>query len=441
VLFRSLSREEVLMRMKELADKVPEGKWVVGAGWKEWNWVDRRYITKKDLDTYCPSHPAIAYRSWIHFASVNSAALAKLGIDANTPGAEVDSSGNLTGILRENAGHIVFRATRPSESQKLDALARATRMCHSVGITSVHDMLGNPEDFEVFKTAEKKGKLGVRVSYYTHASNSGDLRWRKKSSNSMGSGSDMVKLAGVKLFSDGAIGSRTAALSEPYSDDAGNKGMLIHTQEEMDSLVSEANHAGLQVAIHSIGDAGVQRAISSISSALEEKPIDDLRHRIEHLTMPSPSVIKRMKRLRVIASVQPNFLCRDMYRMYLESLGPSRIKHTHPLRDILTARVRLAFGSDAELIPPLFGIRSTVFAPYDTQRISASDALASFTREPAFATFEEASKGTLDVGKCADFVVLSKDPLMETGSLVSTHILKTVVAGNVVYENCPQWRF
>jgi predicted amidohydrolase YtcJ len=127
--------------------------------------------------------------------------------------------------------------------------------------------------------------------------------------------------------------------------------------------------------------------------------------------------------------------------MYLKSLGPSRIQHTHPIREVLKARIRLVFGSDAEGIAPLFGIRSTVFAQYETQRISVNDALESFTREPAFASFEEASKGNLEVGKCADFVVLSKDPLREPGSLYSTDVLKTVVAGRVVYENCPRWRF
>jgi predicted amidohydrolase YtcJ len=440
-LTNTLCRDEVLMRMKELADNVPEGEWVIGAGWKEWDWVDRRYITKEDLDACCPNHPAIAYRSWIHFASVNSAALAKLGIDANTPGAEIDSSGNLTGILRENAGHIAFRATRPNESQKLETLARATRMCHSVGITSVHDMLGNPEDFDVFRTADKKKKLGVRVSYYTYAATPDDLSWRTSPSTSMGSESDMVKLGGVKLFSDGAIGSRTAALSKPYADDANNNGMLIHTQEELDALVSEANGLGLQVAIHAIGDAGIGTALSAIANALKERPADDHRHRIEHLTMPSPSVLRKMERLGVIASIQPNFLSRDMYSMYLKSLGPSRIQHTHPIREVLKARIRLVFGSDAEGIAPLFGIRSTVFAQYETQRISVNDALESFTREPAFASFEEASKGNLEVGKCADFVVLSKDPLREPGSLYSTDVLKTVVAGRVVYENCPRWRF
>ena len=424
--------KEALAKMKDQAKVTPEGDWVVGSGWKETAWVSGRYITKEDLDACCPDHPAIAYRNLVHFASVNSAAISELGIDAKTDGAETDSFGNLTGILRENAVLVATSGSEPNRARKLEGLKSATAKAHSFGVTSIQDM-GEQGDFGVFKMAERKGVLRIRVWFSTPAS---DIDSRLARHARMGTGSDWLKLGGVKVFCDGSLGARTAALKKPYSDDPGNKGMFIHTEEELKNIVSKANNAGFQLAVHAIGDYAIEQTVSYIAEALKGTPRSNHRHRIEHLSMPSQSVLQRMQKLRIIASMQPNFVGEmfDMHSMYLARLGPRRIRCSNPYEKVLESRVKLIFGSDCEPLSPLYGIQSATNAPYAAQRISESDAVASYTKNAAFGSFEEAAKGTLEVGKFADFVVLSGDLLGNSKKASSIQVLKTVVGGDVVFE-------
>ncbi len=424
--------KEALARMKDRARVTPEGDWVVGLGWKETSWVNGRYIMKEDLDACCPNHPAIAYRNLVHFASVNSAAISELGIDAKTEGAETDPSGNLTGILRENAVLIATSGSEPNRAQKLEGLKSATAKAHSFGVTSIHDM-GEETDFGVFKIAERKGVLRIRVWFSTPT---GDMDSRLARHARIGAGSDWLKLGGVKVFCDGSLGARTAALKKPYSDNRRNKGTFIHTEEELKNIVAKANSAGLQLAVHAIGDDAIERTVCYIAETLKEEPTSNHRHRIEHLTMPSQSALQRMRKLRIIASMQPNFVGEmfDMHSMYLARLGPRRIRCSNPHKKILEYGVKLIFGSDCEPLSPIYGIQSAINAPYDTQRISISDAVESYTKNAAFGSFEEAVKGTLEVGKFADFVVLSGDLLSNAKKTSSTQVVKTVVDGDVVYE-------
>lgn len=424
--------QEVLAKMKDRAKVTPEGDWVVGAGWKETSWVGGRYITKEDLDACCPNHPAIAYRNLVHFASVNSATISKLGISAKTEGAETDSSGNLTGILRERAVLLAASGSKPNRNRRLEGLKSAVAKAHSLGVTSIQDM-GDPGDFSVYKAAERKRALQVRVWLSTPASNRDSKLARR---DPTGTGSDWLKLGGVKVFCDGSLGARTAALTKPYSDEQGNRGMFIHTEQELRDIVSQANSAGFQLAVHAIGDDAIERTVSCIAEALEEQPSSNHRHRIEHLSMPSKPVLQRMQSLGIIASMQPNFIGKmfDMHSMYLARLGPGRIQRSNPFRKVLESRVKLIFGSDCEPLSPLYGIESVTNAPYDAQRISVVDAVTSYTKNAAFGSFEEAHKGTLEVGKFADFVVLSGNLLDGSRRASSVQVLKTVVGGDVVFE-------
>ena len=431
-LSKARSVDEALRLMKEGTGKIPEGEWVVGANWKESGWTEGRFINKVDLDATCPKHPAVAHRVCGHMSSVNSMAMDLLGIGPKTPDVDLNSSGEPTGILLESAVSIVRKATAPDKRKKMRGLLLAMKKAHSLGITSVQDN-GEASHFATYREAEVSGRLGVRVWFNTPSS---DLDSRLRLFVPTGVGSPFLKLGGVKVFCDGALGARTAALSDPFSDDRGNKGVFVHARDDLDRIVAETNEADIQLAIHAIGDAGIGVAIGSIASALKKHPRRDHRHRIEHLELPTAAHLEKMRRLKLIASMQPNFVGEwgGTDGMYISRLGKARASRNNPFNEVLRAKVRLVFGSDCMPISPLYGIHSAVNALYPAQRIPVHEAVAAYTREAAYASFEEGCKGTIAEGKYADFAVLSGDPFEDQDKISSTGVLKTVIGGDIVFE-------
>jgi hypothetical protein len=431
-LSRTKSLGEALALIRKAAAHIPSDEWVIATNWKESGWADGRFITRGDLDKCCPGHPCVAHRVCGHISTINSKAISELRIDANTPDACIDSSGRLTGILKESAVAIPRASTAPDIAKKAKGLAAATKMAHSLGVTSINDN-GESEDFEVFRTAERDGSLGVRVWFNVPSRN---LDSMLKMSLSTGIGSDMLKLGGLKIFCDGALGARTAALSEAYDDDKGNKGTLVHRKSDLVDLVDRANEANIQLAIHAIGDVGIGVAIQSLASALAKHPGNDHRHRIEHLELPTAEHLKKMRKLGLIASMQPNFIGEwgGTNGMYLSRLGAKRTARNNPFREILDSKVRLVFGSDCMPFSPMYGIDSAVTAPHHAQKISTLEAFAAYTRDAAFASFSEGAKGTLAEGMLADFAVLSDDPFENPSRISSIRVLKTVIGGDVVYD-------
>lgn len=426
------SLDDACAKMNVGAKKAPEGEWVIGAGWAESRWDGGRFITRDDLDLCCPNHPAVAHRICMHMSSVNSRAIELLGLSVDVPGVEVDARGRLTGIIKESAVNLVRTATVPDKAKNVKALTLATRRAHSLGVTSVQDN-GSMEHLAVYRSAERAGKLRVRVTFNVpcnHLDSMLDL------SLSSGMGSDLLRIGGVKMFCDGALGARTAALSEPYSDDPGNKGMFVQDRKTLDDMVAKANDADIQLVIHAIGDMGIEVAISSIESALEASPKRNHRHRIEHLELPSAQHLRRMQKSKLIASMQPNFVGEwgGTDGMYCSRLGGKRAARNNPFKEVLSARVRMVFGSDCMPFSPLYGVISAVNAPHESQRITAEEAVAAYTREAAYASFEELSKGTITEGKQADLVILSADPFADAASLGNVTVLKTVLGGEIVYE-------
>jgi predicted amidohydrolase YtcJ len=426
------SLDEAMAKMKAGAKKVPESDWVIGSGWAENRWADGRFITRADLDSCCPNNPAVAHRICMHMSTVNTKAIDLLGLDAGIPGVESDVNGRLTGILKESAVNIVRSATAPDKAKNTKALALATKRAHSLGVTSVQDN-GSADHLAVYRSAERSGKLDVRVTFNVPAERLDSMLGMHLQS---GLGSDFLRIGGVKMFCDGALGARTAALSEPYADDPSNKGMFMQDRGVLDGMVSKANDADIQLVIHAIGDMGIEAAISSIESALKDSPRKDHRHRIEHLELPSEKHLRRMQRLRLIASMQPNFVGEwgGTNGMYYSRLGEARAKRNNPFKEVVDAKVKMVFGSDCMPFSPLYGIISAVTAPHEAQRITIEDAVAAYTREAAYASFEEASKGTITPGKHADMVILSGDPLADPGLLRSVTVLKTVIGGEIAYE-------
>lgn len=431
-LMNTRSLDDAVARMKNGSRRVPEGEWVIGAGWMESRWEDKRFITRDDLDACCPAHPAVAHRICGHLSSVNSKAIELLGIGKDTPDVDVGPSGRPTGVLRESAVVIVRSATAPDKARMTKGLVNAVRKAHSLGVTSIHDN-GETRHLPVYRAAERAGKLGVRVSFNVPSS---DLDHMLGLHLSSGIGSEWLRIGCVKIFCDGALGARSAAVSEPYADDPGNKGMFVHERGELDEMISKANGADIQLAVHAIGDQGIEAVISSIESALESSPRRDHRHRIEHLELPSRSQLRRMKKLGIIASMQPNFVGEwgGINGMYYSRLGEERAVMNNPFKEVLKSKVRMVFGSDCMPFSPVYGLVSAVGAPHPSQRITAEEAVAAYTRDAAYASFEEMVKGALSEGKLADFVVLSGDPFTDPASLARLTVLKTVIDGEVVYE-------
>ncbi|MEM0344164.1 MAG: amidohydrolase [Thermoplasmata archaeon] len=433
-LSQTKSLKEALQLMGKRAAETPEGEWVIGVNWKESAWPDGRFIDRKDLDSCCPNHPAVAHRVCGHLSTVNSRAIDELGIDVSTPDVDV-VRGKLTGVLRESAVALVRRATQPDRATRLKGLGLAIKKAHSLGVTSIHDN-GEACDLGLYAEFERTRKLKVRVWFNTP---SAEVASRRNLALVHGIGSEWLKVGGVKIFCDGALGARTAALSEPYADDPANTGIFVHDEGEFDDLVDAVNEAGIQLAIHAIGDRGIERAISAVERAVGSSSRKDLRHRIEHLELPVKGHLRRMRRLGMLASMQPNFVGEwgGSEGMYLSRLGPVRVAANNPFRDVLRAGVELVFGSDCMPFSPLYGIHSAVNAPFPAQRIGALEALTAYTSAGAFASFEEHDKGRLTGGMMADFVVLSRDPFEDTRNIRGIEVLKTVLGGETVFAARP----
>jgi predicted amidohydrolase YtcJ len=428
----SRSLDEAMSMMKAGAKKVSPGEWVVGSGWRESKWSDGRFITRDDLDSACPDNPSVAHRICGHLSSVSSSAIDQIPITTEMPDVMVDSGGRLTGVVTESSVAVVRNATAPTQEKRMKGLAVACRKAHSLGVTSVQDN-GDAEDLPVYIDASNSGKLSVRVYYNTP---SAELDSRLRIGIPTPFGSEWLKVGGVKIFCDGALGARTAALSEPFTDDPGNSGMLIHTEDELREMASKANEAGIQLAIHAIGDRGIEVALSAMENSLDEHPRRNHRHRIEHLELPTPSHVDRMRRRKIIASMQPNFVGEwsGINGMYYERLGAERAKGNNPFKQILRSKVKLVFGSDCMPFSPVYGLASAVTAPHEVQRLTVEEAVAAYTRDAAFTSFEENLKGVIAEGMLADFVVLSRNPFVETGDIRDIQVVKTVVGGDVVYD-------
>jgi len=431
-LMNTKSLEEAMAKMAGAAKKTPEGEWIIGAGWMESRWGGVRFITRDDLDRCCPKNPAVAHRICGHLSTLNSKAITELGLSKDIPDVEKNADGELSGIVTESAVTLVRKATAPDTRRKIKGLHAAIKRAHMLGVTSVQDN-GEVDHFGIYQDAEKRGKLAVRVWFNVP---SDSLESMLRLGIRTGLGSDLLRIGGLKIFCDGALGARSAALSEPYVDDPGNKGMFVHDRNDFTAMVSQAHEHGVQLAIHAIGDEGIEVTLKAMESAIRFNPRKNHRHRIEHLELPHASQLRRMKRAGIIASMQPNFVGEwgGINGMYDARLGPVRAKKNNPFKEVRDNNVHLAFGSDCMPFNPLYGVRSAVEAPYDAQKLTVEQALLAYTRDAAYASFDEDAKGTISPGKLADFVVLSGDPITDPKALGSISVLKTVLGGDVVYD-------
>ncbi len=428
------SAEDALAKLRKYVARASSGKTVFGYNWDESGWPVRRYLTRIDLDSVAPKNPVVLVRVCGHLYSVNSLALNKLDIDFSHPGVDKDArTGEPTGVLRDVP--VDTRHLRSLEEESLQSIRAASLFAASLGITSVHENLSRTQlhCLASYLKLWRAGELTVR----TYCNLDKDLIAPiVKLGFTSGLGDSTFRIGGIKVFTDGSLGARTAALNQSYTDDPSNSGYLEMGEEEYCSILEVANRLEQQVSTHAIGEAAIDMVLSCQEKVSGRKTIKQLRHNIIHAEQLTAPLLKRVKELDMLLLMQPNFALRwgNPGGMYDERLGEARAQGLNNFRSILDEGVRVAFGSDCMPLDPIYGLYSAVAHPNPDIRITIKEALQCYTLESAYASFEEQEKGSLAPGKLADFVVLSENPLsVDSETLRKMKIKQTYIGGALVF--------
>jgi predicted amidohydrolase YtcJ len=451
------SLDELRNRVLNKVEQSKAGDWILGAGWDETLWPVKVTPTRWDLDEVSSGHPVFLVRIDGHIAVANTRAL-QLGsvtlASRDPQGGHIDrnENGEPTGILRETAQAFVLNVVpKPTHQQRRQGIELVLADLAGHGVTSCQDYSPNWDAFQVYEELEKEGKLTARISEWLPFDESVEQLTKKRDSHPQ---SDlMLHTSMLKGFMDGSLGSHTAALLEPYSDDPQNTGLPRYDPARLNEMTKERVLAGFQIGFHAIGDKGVQMALDAFAEAekaAKEGKIkaanggDDYRLRVEHAQVTTPAQIAQFKQLKVIASMQPNHLLTDM-RWAQDRLGPKRAATSYAWLAFLNKGVGLAFGTDypVEPVTPFRGLYAAVTRKsengkqeyFPDQRLTMDQAIAAYTQGSAFAEFEEKDKGKLVAGMLADFVVLDRDLTASSPEkILATKVLRTVVGGKTVYE-------
>ncbi|HXG66930.1 MAG TPA: amidohydrolase [Blastocatellia bacterium] len=445
--------QEFAERIKKHAEKLPAGRWIIGGDWDHERWPGGPLPTKELIDRYTPNNPVFVSRLDGHMALANSVALrmAKITKDTKDPeGGTIvrdPKTGEPTGVLKDAAMGLVYpHIPDPTDAEYDEALKASLNLAARVGVTSIQDITSWRE-YEVYKRFRDSGRLTVRVYARTPMS-----QWKRQAEvvRREGAGDHWLRLGGLKAFMDGSLGSTTALFFEPFTDAPETSGLMMDDnipEGKLKQNIKDADKAGLQCSIHAIGDKANKMLLDYFEEVAKENGPRDRRFRIEHAQHLAPADIPRFARLGVIPSMQP-YHAIDDGRWAEKRIGPQRIKTTYAFRSLLDAGATLAFGSDWYVAPlsPFLGIHAAVTrATIDgknprgwvpEQKITIEEAVRAYTASCAYAEFAERDKGTLEVGKLADIVVLSQDIFrINPDDIQKTEIAHTIVGGRVVYGN------
>lgn len=444
------TREEFVARIVQYAASLPAGRWVLNGNWDH-EWWGGELPRKEWIDEATGDTPVFVNRLDGHMALANSAALKLAGIDATTAtpeGGEIvrDANGEPTGILKDNAMDAVFAAIPAmSSEEKLGAFELAQAHALSLGLTEVHAVSNGPVDatmLDAFRLAHERGLMKIRIYALTPIND-----WRKARDlvATDGKGDDVLRWGGLKGFVDGALGSATAWFYEPFTDKPESSGFPLVDPETLKTLISDADAAGLKIAVHAIGDRAIDVLIDDMR-AVAGADIRSRRFRIEHFQHPTRAAIHNAAESGIIASMQP-YHAIDDGRWAEKRIGPERVKTTYAFRSILDAGVYLSFGSDWPVAPlsPIEGVYAAVTRRtidglnpdgwQPQEKITVDEALRAYTAANAYAGFEEDRAGTLEPGKRADFVLLSDDPRkVDPVDIQNITVLETFIEGESVFR-------
>jgi predicted amidohydrolase YtcJ len=444
------SVEEAVAKIAAYTKAHPGSGWITGRGWNQVLWPVKEFPSAAHIDAVVSDRPVWLNRIDGHAGWANSKALQLAGIDNETPdpvGGKIhrDNNGRATGILVDNAMDLVdSKVPPPQKDDYRQAFQAAFAQLTSLGLTSVHDAGIDIAQIETLMSMADNDEMSMRI-YAMIAGAGANLDAIGKPIPSYGN--DRLAVMSVKLVADGALGSRGAAMVEPYSDDAENRGLPFWTQQQLDEMVQKANGMGFQVGIHAIGDYGNQQALDAFSKAQGGKP-SALRNRIEHSQIIRLEDIPRFAELGVIAAMQATHATSDM-NMAEDRIGPERIKGAYAWRKLLDSGAVIANGSDfpVELPDPMHGLYASVTRKsraglpeggwYASEALTRAETLHSWTYAAAYAAHQEDRLGTLEPGKWADFIVVDRDFFTVPESEIDDiQVLQTWVGGELVYERC-----
>ena len=453
---------EMINLMKEKIKNVKKGDWVKGVNFDQSKWKENRFPTLEEMDSISKDNPIIIKRCCLHAVVANSKALEMASIGKNYQAGsggivELDKDGMPNGILREQSTK-VFDDILPDPLKNIEVQKRIMQDVlndmSSKGITTIHTYAAKiwqyNEDINIYKNFEKEGKLPLRVTVCIDELFEPEILTKEKLNNPY----RKVQLGAYKIFSDGSMGSRSAALKEPYSDDPKNSGFMLFTQEELNNKILTGYEHGLQPAIHAIGDRALDMTLAAIEHTLKttkEKGMTDeeqknrLPFRIIHVQMIDDDLLERMKKLPLVLDIQPIFLCTDLHWIE-DRIGKERLKGSFALKTMEKAGLIQTGGSDCpvETYEPLKGIYAAVtrqdmegypiegFLP--EERLSVYEALCMYTKNVHYATGQESVLGTLEIGKFADLTVLEKNLFkIDKKEIKDVKVEQTYVAGNCVF--------
>lgn len=446
------SPQEFAARIKAFAAKLPQGRWITGGDWDHERWADAKLPTKELIDNITPDTPVFVSRLDGHMALANSLALKLAGVTRETvdlPGGVIvrDKSGEPTGVLKDAAQSFVWKVIPPATFEERLAAARAaTNYAAQLGVTSIQDVSAGT-DVGVYQSLLDRGELKTRIYAVAPLP-----LWQRLAQTGVRAhfGSEMLRVGGLKGFSDGSLGSTTALFYEPYRDDPSTSGIPgdeMFPEGAMLERVREADRAGLQIMIHAIGDRANDLILTVYEQVERENGKRDRRFRIEHAQHLRSQDIPRFARDRVIASMQP-YHAIDDGRWAEKRIGKERAKTTYAFRSLLDSGVTLAFGTDWTVAPlnPLLTIYAAVtrrtidgknangWVP--EQKISVEETVRAYTVGSAYAEFQDHVKGTISTGKLADLVLLSQDIFkIDPKEIGNVQVVLTMVDGRVVYED------
>ena len=436
--------------------KPGRGGWILGRGWNQDFFADAdRMPNRWDLDQVSLAHPVCAVRACGHALSVNSKALELLGITRETPQMEggqiVMENGQPNGVFLDNAMDLVYDAVPAPDKEDVKAMLRsACKALNAYGITSCHSddycvFAGLPWQTvnEAYRELEAEGDLTVRVYEQANFADLTDLAAFREAGNKTGAGSDSFRIGPLKLLGDGALGARTAFLSRPYADDPTTRGLSVFTPEEFDSLIGYAHSHDMQIAVHCIGDACLDLVLNSYENALAANPRQDHRHGIVHCQITRPDQLSRIAKNKLHIYAQSIFLDYDIH-IVRQRAGDELAQSSYSWKTLMEMSASVSNGSDCpvELPNVMGGIQCAVtrrdlngFGPYlESEAFTVQQALDSFTKGSAYASFEGNSKGQILPGMLADFVVLGDNPMNhDTGAIKDIPIIATYLGGTQVF--------
>jgi predicted amidohydrolase YtcJ len=442
------SEEEFVRLLAEHARRVPKGRWIVGGYWDHEAWPGRRLPTRALIDAATPDHPVFVQRLDGHMGVANTLALTRAGVSRGTATPDggtilYDEAGEPTGLLKDNAMGLVTRAIPPPTlDETIDKARAALEHAASLGVTTVQDMTASATELRAYQALRARGALTARI----YAIQNHGIEGLTSAGVTTGFGDRWIRVGGIKLFADGSMGSGTAAFFEPYADDPATSGLLLQPPEALERAMFDADAAGFQLVVHAIGDRANAIVLDILEKLQRERGARDRRPRVEHAQVVRDGDKRRFRGVGAIASIQPSH-CIDDMRWAEARIGKARCAIAYDFRTFVEAGARVAFGTDwyVEPLDPMLGLYAAVTRQFPDgtpadgwfpeERISLAQAVEFYTLGSAYAEFAEAEKGSLAVGKLADFAVWSQNIFdVPPRQILDTRAVMTVVGGRVVFE-------